>query len=409
MMTCARVRGALARAQRSAQWEVLMHHHAAGIGALSLIALMSVSSGASGQLALSANDGKAVLVDGVNSVPANPPPDSVAVIDLSATPPKVIAEIEVPTSVIGPPSSVAIARDESLALVTGASKLDPADPKKIVPDDKLTVIDLKASPPKVSAQLQAGKGAAGVSINRTGTLALVANRAGGTLSVITIVGNTIPPFDKNNLVHDKSGPSHVAITPDGKTALVTRDGDNKISVLSIDGTKVEYTKRDISAGLRPYGLDIHPNGKVAAAANLGTGSGDADTVSLIDIEAKPARVVRTVTVGQTPEGIALSPDGAFLAVGVMNGSNKPKSNPFFNDYGLVKVLSVKGNELVPLTEVKVGHWCQGLAWSKGNRTLLVQFMVEKAIMGFSFDGKELKPAGSIKLNAGPAGIRTAEP
>src|SRR5262245_23193354 len=289
MMTCARVRGALARAQRSAQWEVLMHHHAAGIGALSLIALMSVSSGASGQLALSANDGKAVLVDGVNSVPANPPPDSVAVIDLSATPPKVVAEIEVPTSVIGPPSSVAIARDESLALVTGASRLDPADPKKIVPDDKLTVIDLKASPPKVSAQLQAGKGAAGVSINRTGTLALVANRSEGTVSVFSIAGNTLTPVGKINLGDDKSGPSHVAITPDGKTALVTRDGDNKISVLSIDGTKVEYTKRDISAGLRPYGLVIHPNGKVAAVANIGTGSGDADTVSLIDIEAKPAR------------------------------------------------------------------------------------------------------------------------
>jgi hypothetical protein len=93
----------------------------------------------------------------------------------------------------------------------------------------------------------------------------------------------------------------------------------------------------------------------------------------------------------------------------MNGSNKPKSSPFFNDYGVVKVLSVKGVELVPLTEAKVGHWCQGLAWSKGNRTLLVQCMVEKEIMAFSFDGKELKPAGSIKLNAGPAAIRTAVP
>ena len=132
-------------------------------------------------------------------------------------------------------------------------------------------------------------------------------------------------------------------------------------------------------------------------ANIGTGSGDADTVSLIDIEAKPARVVHTVTVGPTPEGIALSPDGAFVAVGVMNGSNKPKADPFFTDYGLVKVLSVKGNELVPLTEAKVGHWCQGFAWSKDNRTLLVQCMVENEIMVFDFDGKALKPAGSIKV------------
>jgi DNA-binding beta-propeller fold protein YncE len=386
-----------------------MHRHMPMVGAVSLAALMSAACGASAQLALSANDGKAVLVDGVNSVPANPPPDSVAVIDLGSTPPKVVAEMPVPTSVVGPPSSVAIARDESFALVTGASKIDPTDPKKVVPDDKLTVIDLKASPPKVTAQLQAGKGAAGVSINRAGTLALVANRSEGTVSVFSIAGSVLTPVGKVTLGDDKSGPSHVAITPDGKTALVTRDGDNKISVLSIDGTKVEYTKRDLSAGLRPYGLDIHPNGKIAVVANIGTGSGDADTASLIDIEAKPARVVHTVTVGQTPEGIALSPDGAFVAVSVMNGSNKPKDNPFFNDYGLVKVLSVKDGQLLPLTEAKVGHWCQGLAWSKGNRALLVQCMVEKEIMVFHFDGKELKPAGTIKLNIGPAAIRTAEP
>src|SRR5262249_56152869 len=126
----------------------------------------------------------------------------------------------------------------------------------------------------------------------------------------------------------KWGPSQGGIPADGKTALVTRDGDNKISVLSIDGTKVEHTKRDISAGLRPYGLAIHPNGKVAVVANIGTGSGDADTVSVIDIEAKPARVVHTVTVGQTPEGIALSPDGAFVVLNVGNGSNKPTTSPF---------------------------------------------------------------------------------
>jgi len=204
-----------------------MHRHMPGVGALSLAAMMSLSFGASGELALSAiNDGKAVLVDGVNAVPANPPADSVTVIDLNATPPKVVAEIPAPTSVIGPPSSVAIARDESFALATGASKIDPADPKKTVPNDKLTVIDLKASPPKVSAQLQAGQGAAGVSINRAGTLALVANRSEGTVSVFSIAGNTLTPVGKVSLGDDKAGPSHVAITPDGKTALVTRDGDN---------------------------------------------------------------------------------------------------------------------------------------------------------------------------------------
>jgi len=110
-----------------------MYRHMAGLGALSLAALISISSGASGQLAVSANDGKAVLVDGGKFGTGQPPPDTVTVIDLSTIPPKVLAELQAPASVVGPPLSVAVARDESFALVTGASKVDPSDPKKRCP------------------------------------------------------------------------------------------------------------------------------------------------------------------------------------------------------------------------------------------------------------------------------------
>ena len=66
---------------------------------------------------------------------------------------------------------------------------------------------------------------------------------------------------------------------------------------------------------------------------FGRGSGDNDTVSVIDMRANPIRVAETVTVGQTPEGIMLSPDGKLCAVQVMNGSNKPKDSPFYNANG----------------------------------------------------------------------------
>ena len=200
----------------------------------------------------------------------------------------------------------------------------------------------------------------------------------------------------------------MVFTPDGKMALVTRDGDHRISVLSIDGNTVEYTKRDAAAGLRPDGIEMSPIGDVAFVANIGVGGGDADTVSVIDLKANPVRTVQTFTVGPTPEGIRVSPDGQYLAVTVMNGSNKPKSSPFFNDYGLVKIFHIVGNRLSPITEAKVGHWCQGAAWSRDNKLLLVECMVEKAIMVFSFNGKALKPQPSIAMKAGPAGIRTAQ-
>ena len=375
--------------------------------AVGLLVLPAFAPQATAQLVLSANDGKAVLVDGVNTVPIDPKPDNVTIIDLGSSPPKVVAEIKVATSVVGPPSSVAVARDKSFALVTAATKIDPSDSKKTAPDNKVSVIDLKASPPAVIAVVESGAGAAGVALNPDGNLALVANRSEGTVSVFTIANKALTAVGKVQLGDAKSGPSAIAFTPDGKTALVTRDGDNKISVLSVDGSKVEHAKRDVHAGLRPYPLDISSQGDVAAVANIGIGGGDADTLSLISLKGGPARVIDTISVGQTPEGLKMSPDGQYVAVTVMNGSNKPKSSPFFNDHGLVRIYAVSGGKLAKVAEAKVGHWCQGAAWSKDSKTVLVGCMVENELQAFSFDGKELKPSGAIKVGAGPGGIGTA--
>jgi DNA-binding beta-propeller fold protein YncE len=373
-----------------------------------MAAALFASTAARAQIAVSANDNKAVLVDGVSTVPEHPAPDTVTILDLKASPPKVLGEVQAPASVVGPPQSVAVSSDESFALVTGAMKVDPADPKKVAPDNKLSVIDLKASPPVVTATLEAGFGAAGVSINRAGTLALVANRNEGSVSVFTIAGKTLTPAGKIQLGDAKSGPSHVAFTPDGKTALVTRDGDHKISVLAIEGSKVEYTKRDMMGGIRPYSLEISPKGDVAVVSNQGGGQGDNDVITVIDLKAQPPRIVDTISVGPTPEGVAMSPDGGYVAVTVMNGSNRPKSSPFFNDYGVLKIYRIEGTKLSPVTEAKVGHWCQGSAWSLDGKTILVQCMVEKELRVLSFDGKELKSTGAVKMSGGPAGFRTAE-
>ena len=151
-------------------------------------------------------------------------------------------------SVVGPPQSVAIAPDESLALIVASTKIDPADPKKTVSDNRLSVIDLKVSPPAVIATLEVGAAPAGVSFSPDGKLVLVANRGEGTVSILTVSGKTLTPMDKIQLGDTKSGPSHVAFLPDGKRALVTRDGDHRISVLSVDGAKVEDSRRARAAG-----------------------------------------------------------------------------------------------------------------------------------------------------------------
>jgi DNA-binding beta-propeller fold protein YncE len=377
--------------------------------ALCLASCMTAGS-ALAQIAVSVNDSKMVLDNGVPKVVANPQPDTVAIIDMKTMPPKLLDEINAPASVAGPPLSVAVMPDETLALVTAAMKISATDATKVVPDNRMSVIDLTMRPPQVIATLTTGASPAGVSINRAGTLALVANRADCTVSVFSIAVKTVTPVGTVSLGGAPDcGASHVAISPDGRTALVTRDNDHKISVLAIDGTKVEYTKRDMNPGLRPYGLDICVPGSIAVVANIGVGQGDADTISVIDMTAKPVRIIETLTVGQTPEGIKCSPDGSYVAVVVMNGSNKAKESPFYNPNGKLVLYMVAGKTLQKFGELPIGNWSQGVAFAPDGLTVLVQNMVQKDIQVFRIDGMRLVDTGQrIALKGGGAAIRTAD-
>jgi DNA-binding beta-propeller fold protein YncE len=376
-----------------------MRIFAAAVAALAFVA------SASAQIAISANDDEIVQQDGKQVVQAHPGPNNITILDLSGHKPRVLGEVDVRTSVIGPPESVAISRDLSYALVTGATKIDPADATKYIPDNKLSVVDLKAL--KVIQILEAGQGASGVSISPDGTLALVCNRAEDTISIFTIADKTLAPTGK--LAFDpKSSPAHVVFTPDGRRALVTRDGDSTISVLDIDGTKVSRTTDDIYAGLRPYGIEMSVKGDIAVDANIGKGARDNASVSVIDLKATPMHVVKTITVGPTPEGLALSVDGQYLAVSSINGTDKPAGTPGYHAFGFVTVFHRKGFDFLPVATADTGHWCEGIAWSRNHRTLLVQCMVEKSIFVYSFDGRKLKRSGSIAVKGGPAGIRVAE-
>lgn len=373
---------------------------------LLLLPLLPFNSGA--QLAVSSNDGKVGWVNGAPGVLPNPTEDTVSIIDLGVSPPRVIGELRAPSSVVGPPQNVAITPDESIALVSANMKLDPSDPKKTVPDNRLSVIDLKANPPAVIATLEAGRGPAGISINRAGTLALIANRAEGTVSAFTISGKTVNAVGKVDLGNPNSLPSSVAFSPDGKTALVSRYGDHKISVLSIDGNRVEDTKRTMTGGFQPYAIQVSPKGDIAVVGNQGGNTGDIDTINVIDLKGKAPRIVRTLDVGQIVEGLSFSDDGNYVALTAQDGSARPSNHPFYNENGLVVVFRVNGADLTKVSEVRIGKWNQGVVWSRDGKRLLAQSMTDRSLSVLSFDGKSLTVSGEIKVNGGPEGLRTAE-
>ena len=362
---------------------------------LAALCALGASFGAAAQIAVSVNDNKVVLDNGVPKVVANAPPNTVAIIDMKTLPPRLLDEIELPGSGVGRSSSVAVAPDESLALVSG---------------NRLSVIDLTMRPPRVVTTLATGTSPAGVAINRAGTMALVANRGDCSVSVFGIAGKTVTPTGTVSLGGAPNcGASHVAISPDGRSALVTRDNDHKISVLAIDGLKVRHTQRDLNPGLRPYGIDFCVPGNIAVVANVGAGQGDADTLSVIDMTAQPPRIIETLSVGQTPQGIKCSPDGTYVAVVVMNGSDKPKESPFYNPNGNLVLYMVAGKTLQKFGELPLGNWPQGVAFAPDGLTVLVQNRAQKDIQVFRIDGMRLIDTGQrIALKGGGIALRTAD-
>jgi DNA-binding beta-propeller fold protein YncE len=376
---------------------------------LSFISVLALSAcagigGSDTSKFLSIQDGRAVLVDGVGRV--GKAQDTLALVELKDEKLRLHFDLVMPTSLVGPPASIAILPDKKYALVTAATKLDPSDPNKVISSDLISLVALGSGkePLKVVDSIALGAGPSGLAVNRAGDLALVPNRAGGTVSVVEIKGQKLTEKQKIT-IGDKTGPSQIVIAPDGRRALLTRDGDNQISILDINGSNITLNSKTIFAGLKPYSIDIDSSGKYAVVGNLGGGQGDADTMSLIDLKMDPPRVIDTVTVGQTPEGVSFSPNGKLIGVTVINGSNKPRSSSYYGE-AVYKLFEVHDGKLEYLSEVKGGHWLQGQAFTPDGRNVLVQDAQNQEIRLYKIDGKKVSDTGErLKMKAAPAAIR----
>ena len=379
---------------------------------LALAIAISASAGAQAQLAVSGNDGKQM---GPNDNPPGMRPDSITVLDLSHYPPKRLASVAAPAGMIGPPDAVAVARDSSFAIVTTPQKINPADPAKLILDGTGTVLDL-ANPrdPKIVQTIHAGPGASGVSINRAGTLALVASTGDDSVTAFSITHMHLTQIGKITLQSGAS-PTDVVFAPDGKNAYVSEHGNkgSKLEILAVDHAKVADTGQSIVTGRGPYGAAITPNGKYlvntntggaipapaagAAAGGTGTPVRRGGTVTLVDL--KTRQLLDSVEVGGISEHVALSTSGKYVEATVAIGQ----------DRGFIRIYAIDGGKLREVASAQSGNWPQGATWSKDDRTILLQCAGDRDIEVYKFDGKNLAPDPSavIKFYDRPGAIATA--
>jgi len=379
--------------------------------ALALIALPGcLVSQARADLMVVGNDQKVVFDAEGNRSFVAPGKDTIVVVDLAGREsPRIVATFPLMNSIFGPPTNLAITPDERLAIVANSVNwVQDGAAWKPAPDNKLYVFDLKATPPAQIATVEVGKQPSGLAINARGDLALIANRADKSISVVSIQGKDVKLVDTVAMGDEVAA---VAITPDGKRALAVKFPAHKVAVLAIDGQKVTYdSKLDMPVGQWPYNVDVTPNGRIAITADNGaSGSpdGHVDTVSVIDLEATPPRVIDRVVVGDAPEGFVISPKGD-VAVAVLLGGASSLKSAWFNTKrnGSVAVLKIDGKKVTKVGEVEVGGLPEGAVFSADGAYLYVGNYVDSDVSILKVNGTTITDTGKkLKLPGQPASMR----
>ena len=344
-------------------------------------------------------DGKAILApDGK---------DSVLIVDLAdPESPKTIASLPLKNSVVGPPVNVDIDPTGSIALVADSIDVTKdGDTLKQVPDNKIYVIDLEATPPKLAATITGGKQPSGLNISPSGKMALVANRGDNSISVLSINGTDVKITDT---IAMPDSVAHVMFTPDGKRALAVRFPAHKISMLDVTGDKVTYNKIDLPTGQWPYNVVVTPNGKIALTSdNGGAGSSDGsvDTSSVIDLEANPPRIIDRVVVGDGPEGLAMSPKGDLAVSVILRGSNM-KNAFFYQKNGSVSVLKIDGKKVTKTEDIEVGGLPEAAQFTPDGKYILVGNYLDQDFSILKVDGTKVTDTGKrFKVPGHPASAR----
>jgi len=369
---------------------------------------------ASAELMIVGNDQKVTWDDAGKPVLSAPGEDTISIVDIGADPenPEIIANLDLMNSIFGPPTNLAITPDDKLALATNAmSWAQEGDAWKSTPDNKLYVIDLEADPPALIATVEVGQQPSGMAINQAGDLALIANRASNSISVVSIDGKEVTHVGEVDMGGQVAA---VAIAPDGKRALAAKFPEHKVALLAIDGQTVTYDGQDIPVGLWPYNVAITPDGALALTAdngNAGSSDGHVDTVSVIDLEAEPPRVIDKIVVGDAPEGFAISPTGELAVAILLNGSAAvPKDAWFANPNGKVVVLAIDGKEVTKAGEVDVGGLPEGVVFSKDGSRLYVGNYTDSDVSILAVDGTTVTDTGqTLQLPGQPASMRGSHP
>lgn len=224
-----------------------------------------------------------VTPDGAKALVVNVKSNTVSFVDLHTL--NKIADVGVGTAA----RDISLSPDGRTALVVN-SNLETA---------KVALLDVANNASSGSEIAVPGSFATAVAAapdGRSGLMAYFENSIGPVVLLLDLVNNQAT----SSYLKFRSDVSDIVFTADGNIALAAVAASDSVSFIDARALKVVDT---VAVGDRPTALAITPDGRRAVVVNFG-----GDSLSIIDLQSR-TKLGQDIPVGNGPAAVAISPDG----------------------------------------------------------------------------------------------------
>ncbi len=212
----------------------------------------------------------------------------------------------------------------------------------------------------------------------------------GTGSTLVQVTVSPPPSSVGAPIKVGIYPDAVAVTPNGRLALVANYTSNTVTPIQLPSDKA---LAPVNAGAGPAGVAVNPAGTMAYVTDANT-----DTVTPIDL--RTLKALAPITVGEGPQGIAITPDGTRAYVADAGAIIAGQSGTIGHQVTPIDLSSRRA--LAPIT---VGNAPVGVAITPDGSTVFVTNLNSESVSTISVASDQ--SSGAIAVSGGPVAVAVA--
>lgn len=338
------------------------------------------------------------------SVPGDGARDTLTVIGMPIVEPQTaFAQVAVSNSVLGPPQALSVNSAGSTAFVCESRGQVPSGGStfKDIPQGTLLQMVSLADPmnPVLVSSAYVGPNPSACDVSPDGTMvAVVTRKAREQLVIVPIEGGALgTPMQWELLGIDDSEASATSVSwdPTGRLLAVCLPARDEVMFYEFarvdDGLAISPFGAPVKVGKYPFHGRWTPDGKHFITTDLQWQTGSdlhlleagPGTVSVIAVDRGEDTasdrhlhmVVSTATVGVSPEGLAISPDGKYVVTANLKKSFLPEGDSRLESGSLTLLsLDAQSGTLTPRGEYELGGMPEGISFdAKGNFVVVTLF------------------------------------